>query len=613
MRITRLRIRNFRSIEDISMNIGPITILCGPNSCGKSNVMRALEYCFREDIDRDSIYQNMIAPKRDQQGGPHLSIWIELWFTDCSREVLALAGAGQGQEIKYQFRAYRGGKVTRALDSNALDVAGSRALCKSFLPVYMPTIRDPSSGGIEPFQQLFADVLRRSRGEMTMAAAADKARKILKAKATPLLKEHQALAGSFMNARAFDVNPDNINLDHLYKQVRISVELEDGKVRPLEAFGTGHQSLFIIHLYRQLGMSTPGHTLYLLEEPDNHLHPTTISGMAADLVKLAQTAQVIISTHSPMLVNLLGLENAHPLFADKKRGTSSRPISLGGYTEGALRHLLLQYGVRATEPLFARRIVLVEGPTDAHVLTRLIELRSGRSPEKMDLLFVVAGGKDGVVKLAELLTAMGTDWRAVLDWDAAFSVEMPYTVPSMREAQKATVISAIDTLKNALDDGNKRGKNAVKNLVAIRQELENGRRSPAAYDGSVLERIAKVVRKLPASEISQLRESIRRRHGATYRPLTKQLNTWLWSGSIEDVMLFGLQRLDTLEALLIETGKLPAPLQPNVRQKQLRAIMHNSGQDIDLLSRMVERFESKGLFARTEINQATGFLMEGLF
>lgn len=39
--------------------------------------------------------------------------------------------------------------------------------------------------------------------------------------------------------------------------------------------GTGHQSSVIIHLYRQLGELTGGHTLFLFEEPDNHLHPPT--------------------------------------------------------------------------------------------------------------------------------------------------------------------------------------------------------------------------------------------------------------------------------------------------------------------------------------------------
>ena len=90
MQIKKLRIRNFRSIEDLELKLGPIAVLCGPNSCGKSNVLRAIEYAFLSALDRDAIYKNMIAKKRDQQGGPNLSIWIEMWFTACPNQVLKM-------------------------------------------------------------------------------------------------------------------------------------------------------------------------------------------------------------------------------------------------------------------------------------------------------------------------------------------------------------------------------------------------------------------------------------------------------------------------------------------------------------------------------------------
>ena len=167
---------------------------------------------------------------------------------------------------------------------------------------------------MEPFQQLFADVLKRSRGTATLATAANSASSTLKAKAAPLLREHRSLANKMMNAVGFEASPGEIDLDHLYRQVKVSVEMNDGQKVPLEALGTGHQSLFIIHLYQQLGASTPGQSLYLFEEPDNHLHPATIRAVATDLLDLSSNAQVIVSTHSPMLVNLLGLENARAPF-----------------------------------------------------------------------------------------------------------------------------------------------------------------------------------------------------------------------------------------------------------------------------------------------------------
>jgi len=612
MRLTKLRVRNYRSIDDLVLVLGPLAVLCGPNSCGKSNVLRAIEYAFERELDRESIYENMSAKKRDQPGGPTLSIWIEMWFTACPNPILKMAKAKATEEVKYQLRAYRNGKVIRTLNGEPVDEAGLENLRGAFQPVYVPTIRDPSSGGMDPFQRLFADVLRRSRGDMTMHAATKRACDILKTKAEPLLREHKVLAGNILHSTGFEITTDEIDLDHLYREVGISVLLPDGKKMPLESLGTGHQSLFIIHLYRQLGESIPGHSLYLFEEPDNHLHPATVSAMACDLIKLSQTAQVVVSTHSPMLVNLLGLENAHSLYIDKGDSTAVREADLAGYKESELRHLLMQYGIRATEPLFAKRIILVEGPSDLQLLTRLIELRVGRSPDQLDVLLINAGGKDGVVRLAELLTALGTEWRAVLDWDAAFSSETPYTAAGLGGKDTASVISAIELVGGILAGETKRGGNARKQLKAIRTEVEKGRPVQMAYDGSVIERLAKAVKKLSAVDIGQLREAIRKGHKKNYRQHVGRLNAWLWSGTLEDVVLTSEERIKTVEAVLIKRGKIKSPLPEDRRTQQLRSLLHNSGQDVELWSALVKTFEDQGLFARTEVNMALDFIMDGL-
>jgi hypothetical protein len=313
-----------------------------------------------------------------------------------------------------------------------------------------------------------------------------------------------------------------------------------------------------------------------------------------------------------MLVNLLGLENSRSLYLDDTESTSVRKTDLAGYKESELRHLLMQYGIRATEPLFAKRIILVEGPSDLQLLTGLIERRVGRTPDQMDVLFVNAGGKDGVLRLAELLTALGTEWRAVLDWDAAFSSEMPYTSAGLGGKNKASAVSAIELVGEILAGETKRACNARKQLRAIRTEVENGRPVQTAYDGSVIERLAKVVKRLSAVDIGQLRESIRKGHKKNYRQHIGRLNTCIWSGTLEDVVLTNEEKAKAVEALLIKRGRIKSPLPDDRRTQQLRGLLHNSGQDAELWSDLVKTFEDQGLFARTEVNMALDFIMDGL-
>jgi len=50
MRIESLRIRNFRTLESIDLSFqSSYTAICGPNDCGKTNLVRAIRALMKED------------------------------------------------------------------------------------------------------------------------------------------------------------------------------------------------------------------------------------------------------------------------------------------------------------------------------------------------------------------------------------------------------------------------------------------------------------------------------------------------------------------------------------------------------------------------------------
>lgn len=42
-RLSRIRIAGFRSLREVELTLGPLTVLIGPNGAGKSNLLWALE------------------------------------------------------------------------------------------------------------------------------------------------------------------------------------------------------------------------------------------------------------------------------------------------------------------------------------------------------------------------------------------------------------------------------------------------------------------------------------------------------------------------------------------------------------------------------------------
>lgn len=75
MRLEKVYIRNFRSIEDIEI-IFPANkpvVLFGPNNAGKSNILKAIEYLLGEKYPTYIEFQDSDYFCRDKKQHPNIS------------------------------------------------------------------------------------------------------------------------------------------------------------------------------------------------------------------------------------------------------------------------------------------------------------------------------------------------------------------------------------------------------------------------------------------------------------------------------------------------------------------------------------------------------------
>lgn len=96
MRLTRLRIKNFRSIGEVDVPIGPLTVLVGPNGAGKSNVVDALRFL------RDALTRGLDQAILDRKGLAVICHW-----TGSKKAVDISLGVtyadGQGRIVTYDL------------------------------------------------------------------------------------------------------------------------------------------------------------------------------------------------------------------------------------------------------------------------------------------------------------------------------------------------------------------------------------------------------------------------------------------------------------------------------------------------------------------------------
>ena len=127
--------------------------------------------------------------------------------------------------------------------------------------------------------------------------------------------------------------------------------------------GEGLQSLIAIGLIQQATKHLGNHKDYILaiDEPEAHLHPKAVRAISNTLRELATTQQVIIATHSPILV---GQTRSHTNILVENSTAQMHP---------SLKRIRQCLGIELSDSLASAPIcILVEGITDCTIYKTLL-------------------------------------------------------------------------------------------------------------------------------------------------------------------------------------------------------------------------------------------------
>jgi predicted ATP-dependent endonuclease of OLD family len=168
-------------------------------------------------------------------------------------------------------------------------------------------------------------------------------------------------------------------------------------------------------------------TILLFEEPELYLHPHLMKRLKDSLLRISEKHawQVIISTHSPFLIDII--QNPKSLVLLRKtEGMQTPSVSqlkeepFNEESKEALR-AALDFHPTVTEAFFAQRVVLVEGDTEVAVLkhTDNVYIKYGIDSTKYyNTTIVSCGGKWTIPAISSIMAKLGIPYRIIHDKDS---------------------------------------------------------------------------------------------------------------------------------------------------------------------------------------------------
>jgi putative ATP-dependent endonuclease of the OLD family len=236
---------------------------------------------------------------------------------------------------------------------------------------------------------------------------------------------------------ALDIDFSAYDPSNYFRSLRVHPTLQD-QVRNFDELGTGQEQVLALAFAYAYARAFGKHSglLLVIDEPESHLHPLAQRWLADQIRDLSQEEglQIIISTHSPLFIDLEHPENILLV----RRESEDSPTTVKQHSLEQLDKQLKSmhaktggpasigpfYSASATPEItsgfFARCCLLVEGPTEALALPPLLQL-VGFDALREGIAVIPCGGLGAIARWIRLYEAFGIPTYAMFDSDSKLS------------------------------------------------------------------------------------------------------------------------------------------------------------------------------------------------
>ncbi|WP_026820323.1 ATP-dependent nuclease [Arthrobacter castelli] len=434
MHIEHVDVERILGFKRLRIDVDPdLQLIAGPNNAGKSSLVRVLETFFADPASDD---MQQLKPLHDYylRGGPRMMSSIKVQFgalTSAEVEEFEDLSSRDGS-FWVEIACTRNGKLsyrTRGGDSSRSREAYERVL-QSFSFVKIPSVRvsgaeqTGNDQSLARLHETLEGVLVRSGSSRATQLQKEFAEAIapVEGLVRKVLSESVAAVANELPFQEPNLGLDLPDPRHALRgmlQEAVITSHDDVEV-PIAERGTGFQSAMVLGILRYVSSrsrQSGANVVFAIEEPEAFLHPQTQRAMAKILRDISKEAQLLVTTHSPVLVDSFSVSRIVRLPLSPDGMTySARRQELSVTEEGRLTRYC---DATNSELVFANAVILVEGHGDKLLIDYLLEKITGGAGGHyaLGIAVIEASGIDTISHLLRLAQLFGVRAYVATDKD----------------------------------------------------------------------------------------------------------------------------------------------------------------------------------------------------
>lgn len=461
MKLSRIRIENYKSIEDVNFEINEdVSVIVGPNDHGKTNILMAILDAFTFPYkDENEISDTSFYKRRKRRDSGATPLRISFFITNLpkglrhTKKKLDSIALSIHFMAKGTFRCFiNSNDLTRPKRKHSKSAWTKYLAIRSNLNViYVPTFRNLETH-LQEFHEQAAlynlisthllGMLETQQGGTTaeyrtINSLYEKIEKLV----TRSFEEIEDQVSHYMpSSSKVLVNFGFLNngkesadkyLSRLIaKEVFVKNKNDGTRVSDL---GSGIQQAVLIGLLEKNLIKNNKTNVILFEEPESFLHPSAQRELFLKLSKLTKrpSTHAIFSTHSAAVVDSANLKSLIVIKKNSKSGITKvfpfKYIKNSTFGDKDFSKLELEKTFQNSEIFFSDLVVFVEGRSDQLVLREVIKQKYPELSYRITIIDI--GGSGSVDVFANFISCFRNEdgkafkWIAILDKDSLFGTK----------------------------------------------------------------------------------------------------------------------------------------------------------------------------------------------